>query len=95
MLYVPCIFVWFQFFGKNCSENEKIIVILVLCVNMDKPKRHSGDGKFFSHWCIIPHLPTALMVNTGSEHKPIRLTVFYSPMDLKIFFIKNYFMLLI
>ena len=58
----------FKLIGRNGSENEKIIVILVLCVNMDKPKRHSNDGGFFSHGCTISHLPAASMVRAGSEY---------------------------
>ena len=62
--------------GKNCSENEKIIVILVLCVNMDKLKRHSNNGGFFSHWCIIPQPLAASMVRVGSEYLLLCLTVY-------------------
>ena len=45
MLYMPCSVVWFQINGKNFSWNEKIIVILVLCVNMDRLKKHDIYGR--------------------------------------------------
>ena len=68
MLYVPFIVVWFQTIGKNCSENEKIIVIRIYYFN-------PAFSEMFG-WTLdelagrhIPYVPPDLVEETGKGIK--------------------------